>query len=232
VTINGAAAPDPVTGALPSTSDSCLSGNLQYQFCRDGDPLGDGPNPPDADCDDPWDLILRSWTENSVITVAPQATAGYTMEVRCSTATDCKSTELVNIAVTCPNAPNALGLKAMRWIDKDTLEWSGAPLVVDFWISVEFSNSSGLVNYPGTTGTSPGPVASFDFSTLTPSPNTVVAVLVMADLPLNTIPVNFYCNSATWRSGGESEIAEGEERSTDGGPQSPIGRDRGIGSVL
>jgi hypothetical protein len=206
VTINGAAPADPGLGSLPSSADACLSGNLQYRFCRDGDPLGDGPNPANGDCDDPEDLILRSWTENSVITVAPQATAGYTMEVRCSALPSCKSAELVNISVTCPNADNALGLKALRWPDNNTIEWSGAPLVVDVWFSDEYTNSASLAGYSGSRSNNQGPTTSVDATGLNPSANSVIAILVKADGPLNTIPVGYYCNSVTWRSGGTAEI--------------------------
>ena len=224
LTINGAAPPDPVTGALPSTADACLSGNLQYQFCRDGDPLGDGPNDPDGDCDDPWDLVLRGWTENSVITVAPQATVGFTMEVRCSTQRDCRDTAPIQIVVTCPGAANALGLKALRWADKNVLEWSGAPLRVDYWISNAFGNSLELANYPGTTAGSAGLVNSLELGTLFPEAGTVIAVLVKADGDLNTIASGYYCNSVTWRSGAASEIPES------GFPGS-AGRDNSIETV-
>jgi hypothetical protein len=206
VTINGAAPADPGLGSLPSSADACLSGNLQYQYCRDGDPLGDGPNPADGDCDDPWDLILRGWTENSVITVAPQATAGYTMEVRCSTLPSCKSSELVNVSVTCPDSANALGLKAIRWPTKNTIEWSGAPLVVDIWFSAEYSNASSLASYAGNRSNNQGPQTSINAAALTPSPGRVIGVLVKADGNLNTIPNGYFCNSVTWRSGGAAEI--------------------------
>ena len=221
VTINGAAPPDALSGALPSSADSCLSGNLQYQFCRDGDPLGDGPNPGDGDCDDPWDLILRSWTENSVITVAPQATADYTMEVRCSTLTSCAASEQTTISVTCPNSDNALGLKAVRFPNPSTMEWSGAPLDVDVWTSSQYTNSSSLASYTGT----PFFVAnttSVSTAALNPSPNNVIAILVKADGALNTIPsgLGYFCNSVTWRSGGSAEV-----------PESAPGRDASIGAA-
>jgi hypothetical protein len=221
VTINGAQPADPESGSLPSSADSCLSGNLQYQFCRDGDPLGEGPNPGDGDCDDPWDLILRSWTENSVITVAPQATADYTMQVRCSTKTDCAQSHKTTVSVTCPGSDNALGLKAVRFPDKNTLAWSGAPLDVDVWTSSQYTNASSLATYPGT----PFFVANtttVNVGALNPAANNVIAILVKADGALNTTPdgLGYFCNSVTWRSGGAAEV-----------PESAPGRDATIGAA-
>jgi hypothetical protein len=70
------------------------------------------------------------------------------------------------------------------------------------------------------------------------SPGNVIGYLVKADGVLNTIPVDYFCNSVTWRSGGTAEIPEdpevpGGSRSTvDDPPQSPIGRDRSIAFAL
>ena len=137
---------------------------------------------------------------------------------------DCTDTELTAVEVACPGSANALGLKALRWADKESLQWSGAPLVVDYWTSSPFGNAGELANYPGTLSTSAGLVNSLEFSSLSPESGSVVAILVKATGELNTVPTGFYCNSVTWRSGGLSEIPE------TGFPTS-AGRDHSIETV-
>ena len=143
------------------------------------------------------------------------------MEVRCSTLTSCAASEQTTISVTCPNSDNALGLKAVRFPNPSTMEWSGAPLDVDVWTSSQYTNSSSLASYTGT----PFFVAnttSVSTAALNPSPNNVIAILVKADGALNTIPsgLGYFCNSVTWRSGGSAEV-----------PESAPGRDASIGAA-
>jgi hypothetical protein len=224
ISINGAAATDISTGAEPSSSDACLSGNLQFQFCRDGDPLGGGPALPDGDCDDAEDLLIRSWTENALLTVAPQQSATYSMQVRCSTAQGCLDVESVFVDVECPGGQNALGLKEIFWTDKTTVAWQGGALDVDIWQSIDYTNTGSLDNYPGSFTDNQLGVTSFAVPA-DPPLNNVQAILVKSNGPLNTVPVGFFCNSRTWRSGGASEI---NEDGTFSGVSS-LGRDSTLG---
>ena len=127
VSFNAAAPFDPETGAQPSSADACQGGVLQFRYCISGDPDGGGPGEPDADCEDSSvDAILRSWTTNPVFTAAPQSTASFVVEVRCSTAPECLDSEKVEVIVSCPGGVNALGLADIRASDRMTLVWSGS----------------------------------------------------------------------------------------------------------
>jgi len=228
LTLNGAAPIDVATGATPSSADACLSGNLQFQFCRDGDPLGGGPSIPDGDCLDPEDLLIRAWTENAVLTLAPRESAGYTMQVRCSTKQDCIDSEIVEVDVTCPGADNGLGLGSLFAVFDEgdgqlRLGWRGSALDVDVWVSGGYTNTSALANYPGTTSSLSG-VNAVDLDVLAPGPGEAIGVLVKADGSLNTVPVGFFCNSRTWRSGGVSELPESGTSGI-----ASLGRDASIG---
>ena len=72
---------------------------------------------------------------------------------------------------------------------------------------MSLTNSSGLANYPGTTFFLSG-VTSINLDALSPAPGQAIGILVKADGALNTIPLGFFCNSRTWRSGAASEIPE------------------------
>ena len=216
VNFNAAAPLDPETGAQPSSADACQGGVLQFRYCISGDPDGGGPGEPDADCEDPSvDAILRSWTTNPVFTAAPQSTASYVVEVRCSTAPDCLDSEKVEVIVSCPGGVNALGLADMRASDKMTLVWTGS-LDVD-WLRGSFVNSPDIGNYvPDFTDFT----ASTDTIPMTDVPNPGMGhyYLVKADGELNTIPTGYFCNSRTWRSGGASEKAESARDAAFGDP--------------
>ena len=148
------------------------------------------------------------------------------MEVRCSTDHSCGDQETIQVDVACPNAANALGLNSLFAVDDggDKLRWLGSPLDVDVWTSSNFSNSSSLAGYAGTTFFAAA-ANEINLGTLNPGPGQAVGILVKANGALNTLPdgtYGFYCNSRTWRSGAESEIPES-------GYPTSSGRDTAIG---
>lgn len=224
VSFNAAEATDVLQGSMPSTADSCLSGTLQYRFCISGDPDGGGPGVPDGDCGDDADTILRGWTENAQLAVAPQQSAAYVVEVRCSTAPLCADSERIDVNVTCPGSINALGLADLRAASTSQITWAGDPLPVDVWISTDHAGFDGFSGYPGTSS-HPGSVNSISTGG-NPSAGLVRGFLVKADGNLVSSPKNstaYLCNSKTWRSGGSAEIAEND---TESGP----GRDTTLGN--
>jgi hypothetical protein len=196
----------------PSVANACLSGTLQFRFCISGDPDGGGPGLPDADCDDDEDETLRGWTENPTYTDAPQTTAAYVTEVRCSTTQNCLDSQLIEVDVACPgkggSSVNSLGLADIRASEScqgganagDTcvdafdcdsgvcgnaiLTWSGEPLAVDTWTSVQMDNSDDLLGYTGTT-TNSGVLVTSMVMGANPSSGFFKAYLVKANGPTN-----------------------------------------------
>ncbi|GAG03643.1 unnamed protein product, partial [marine sediment metagenome] len=123
-----AAADDPDAGAVPSEADACHDGTLQFRFCFSADP--------DSDCDDPLDEILRGWTENAFLPLAPRVSGNYVVEARCSSDPLCRDARQIRIGVACPGEDaNVLSLVQIRAVDKNTLSWFGDPLDIDVWSS-------------------------------------------------------------------------------------------------
>ena len=88
----------------PSTANTCLQGSLQYQFWIDEDGDSDGtPGEPGVD------TLLRSWTDNPVLVLAPLGTETYVIDVRCSTALSCVGSKNVEVVVNCPSSGNLGG---------------------------------------------------------------------------------------------------------------------------
>jgi hypothetical protein len=200
---------------MPSEADACLSGSLQYQFCIGGDPDGPGSQLPDSDCDDGYDSVLRTWTENPVLTVAPQASNSYVTEVRCSTAPDCLDTHKVDVSVICPGGVNALGLYDVRAVEvvqgSHELRWGGDPLTVDCWESDPLTQigMGAVANYAGSSVTCAN-VTAATIDTGSVNPGQARAYLVKADGPTTgqTLEVGQFCNARTWRSGSVAEVPE------------------------
>jgi hypothetical protein len=71
--------------ATASTSDKCVDGVLQYQFNSGGS-------------------ILRDWSDNAKLVVAPALTTQYDVAVRCGTDTGCVGGASATVPVDCPTS--------------------------------------------------------------------------------------------------------------------------------
>ena len=103
----------------------------------------------------------------------------------------------------CPGSETCTGIQ-------ERLRWLGSGLNVDVWTSSNYTSTTALANYPGTTFFLTG-ANEVNLGALNPGPGQTIAVLVKADGALNTLPdgeYGFFCNSRTWRSGGQFEIPE------------------------
>jgi hypothetical protein len=102
-----ASPPPPLSGpgqivtleASGSSLNACNDGNVQYQFWIDGNLNGV--------VGDAGDTLLRDWTDGSTFLDAPQLTTRYGVRVRCSTATSCSGSAVLNVGVNCPSTGNA-----------------------------------------------------------------------------------------------------------------------------
>jgi hypothetical protein len=218
LTFNAAAADDPMTGATPSFADACQGGILQFQFCASGDPDGGGPGLPDDDCNDAGvDELLRTWTANSELTLAPQLSQSIVVEVRCSTLQSCLGSEKTDVVVSCPGGINANGLLTVAGLDDDglpggskSLAWSGDPLAVHQWTSAPF----GVIGDTAVFSSYTGAVTTLGATTSVPVPQAVAAgsargYLFRATGTKNTdLEGGYFCNSRSYRSGGPNEVPE------------------------
>jgi hypothetical protein len=240
--------------STPSFADACLSGTLQYQFCISADPDGGGGGQPDDDCNDlnpndafADDVILRGWTENPSIAVAPQASGHYVTEVRCSTDTSCIDAHGVDVDVLCPDSANGLPLydvRAERNGGTYLLRWEGPAVAVDTWRSIPLTSSSQLDGTTGPCAIDPSvdpvseayPGSCQNNQVITQRNITADAVApgqfrgylfkLQGDILWKGIP-GFYCNAKTWRSGGAYEV-DFQSIPTEGA--SPVGRDSKLGN--
>jgi hypothetical protein len=85
--------------AAGSLADRCVDGTLQYLYCADANANGT--------CEAAE--VLRSWTDNPSIVLAPTATTDYLVDVRCATAPGCHAYASKRVQVFCPSTGN-LGL--------------------------------------------------------------------------------------------------------------------------
>jgi hypothetical protein len=85
--------------AADSLTGRCVDGVLQYQFCEDLDG--------DEACDD--GEVIRAWTDNPTIVLAPTASTDYLADVRCATDPSCHDVAKKRVQVFCPSTGN-LGL--------------------------------------------------------------------------------------------------------------------------
>jgi hypothetical protein len=84
--------------AKTTTVDRCLNGVVQYQFWIDANG--------NAIVGDAGDVLIRDWTDNSLLVDAPLVTTPYGLKTRCSTDTSCDSatsSTVVIVPVTCPS---------------------------------------------------------------------------------------------------------------------------------
>jgi hypothetical protein len=193
------------TGAEPSWVDVCIDGFREYRKCKSGDPDGSGPELPDADCDDAWDWHIYNWDPRSSTLLGPKVVTTYALEVRCSSAPDCRDGRTFEIYVECPNRnPNTLGLREIRALDRQTLAWQGV-LDID-WIRGSFTTGAEIGDYVEDFTDSTTAVTSIPMDGDPPA-GSGYYYLVKADGP--TFPFQVYnCDTVTWRSGGDAEKNE------------------------
>jgi hypothetical protein len=99
----------PIELNASSSFGTCLDGALQFRFSKD-----DGAT------------VLREYSENPVLLVAPQNDTDYLVEVRCSTDTDCDDSTTVDVNVDCPTTGN-LGEIFPTIIAADKTTWTWTP---------------------------------------------------------------------------------------------------------
>jgi hypothetical protein len=123
--------------AEKSNVDQCMGGVVQYRFWLDSDGNGN--------VNAPVDELLRDWAESHDLNVAPLGTAAFLVEVRCSTAPECRDVATARVAVDCPVGPdglvegssdestflgeNSLGAREVRFGDSGLLFWPTAATV-------------------------------------------------------------------------------------------------------
>jgi hypothetical protein len=211
VTLNFRAPVDPQTGAEPSWVDACIDGGLEFRFCISGDPDGDGPLEPDADCDDPSDgggcaTCVPQWWVGWMLFPSPDVVTTYAVEMRCSSVPGCTDGRTIEIFVECPSgSPNTMGLREIRALDRQTLSWRGV-LDVD-WLRGSFSSSAEIGNYDQDFTDVGSAVTSIPMTGDPPS-GAGYYYLVKADGPVNPFLVDYFCDTVTWRSGGDAESTE------------------------
>jgi len=105
---------EPVTlDASASVADVC-SGPLLYRFWVDGEA--------DGDLDGPWDVVLRDWTDDPALVLAPTYTQRFVVEVQCASRTSCSSQSATVVTVPCPAVPPPF-TKTLLFHDPGVLLW-------------------------------------------------------------------------------------------------------------
>ncbi len=146
--------------ALGSTADRCLDGALLFRFCISAD----------DDCKDQGDAIVRSFTDNPSILVAPSATTHYAVDVRCSSAPTCQSSAGLTVQVLCPGAIQAI--PTVRAPSKLALSW-GQALPFDVARGVLDADRVELQTYTENLYLANQPAAtSYSIAADSPAPNT------------------------------------------------------------
>jgi hypothetical protein len=92
--------------AVGSSADKCSGGTLQYQF-RIGS------------------TVLRGWTDNPILVQAPEGSATYTVDVRCSSLTTCTGSASLPVNVNCPASGNLGGNIAVSASSTAALAFDG-----------------------------------------------------------------------------------------------------------
>jgi hypothetical protein len=148
-----ASPPPPLSGpgqivtlhAEESTLNVCNSGAVQYQFWIDGNLNGI--------VGDAGDALLRDWTDGSTFIDAPQFTTRYGVRVRCSTATSCSGSAVLNVALTCPSTGTAkAAFNQTILVDDAGVSWPTTATVDVVRGNLVALRSSGG-NYTGTVST-------------------------------------------------------------------------------
>jgi hypothetical protein len=99
----------PIEFDASASYGTCLEGTLQFRLSIDGGP------------------VLRGFSDNPIFLEAPQRDTDYRVEVRCSSATDCADSAVVDVDVACPSSGN-LGeiFPVIRAQDEVTWSWTPA----------------------------------------------------------------------------------------------------------
>jgi hypothetical protein len=107
-----------VLDASASSVDRCANGILQFQFWIDGDT--------DGVLGDPDDTLVRDFTDEPVLVVAPMATVDYGVRVRCSTDISCQAGAVTTVTVNCPAeaASSRSFPESIEFANPSTIEWS------------------------------------------------------------------------------------------------------------
>ncbi len=197
--------------ASASSADRCLAGTLQYRFCVSAD----------NDCHDPGDTILRSWSDNPVLVVAPGFDTSYAVEVRCSSLPTCIGRTRIDAVVDSPGSPNRIKFTtpfnpASPTTGENTITWSiavpfafgegeslgsgGGQVLTGDWIKGDFTTPATIGLFveqscDQTTGT------GFDISAFgNPPPNSGFYFLAKRDGIAPMISSPQLINDITWRN--------------------------------
>jgi hypothetical protein len=207
-------------GPEPSWVDVCVDGHREFRACISGDPDGDSSGLPDADCDDLWDSPVcegcpSGWSLESRMLTAADVVTTYAIEVRCSSAPDCRDGRTIEVVVECPfGGTNTFGLRELRALDKQMLTWRG-PLDVD-WLRGSFLAGADIGDYVAdfTDVAARATAIPMDGD---PPAGTGYYFLVKADGSAIASDL-YFCSSKTWRSGGLAETGEPARNNAFGDP--------------
>jgi hypothetical protein len=100
--------------AVGASANRCSDGVLQFRFWEDVSANGVF----NAGVDN----LVRDWSENAVLLVAPTTTTEYAAETRCSTLTTCAATATLTVPVTCPFGTIKLTADP---VNKGKFDWAG-----------------------------------------------------------------------------------------------------------
>jgi len=101
----------PIEIDASASSGTCLSGALQFRFSISGG------------------AVLRDWSENPIYVDAPLGDVDYQVEMRCSSATACATSAIVDVNVNCPSSGllgGTFGQTLQGEADKSTFSWTSS----------------------------------------------------------------------------------------------------------
>ncbi|MCP3981019.1 MAG: S8 family serine peptidase [bacterium] len=165
--------------ASQSLADQCIAGTLQYRFSND------------------VSGVLREYTGDATILVAPTADTVYTVEVRCSSDPLCSGFDDLAVAVDCPTSPKTIG-----FADKNSFTWEVGNVAQDA-VFVQGEGRAEIAARAPSIVATPTPTSSagaHDVSGSTPAPYELEWWLI------RTAGDPTPCN-VTWSSGGAGEQA-------------------------
>ncbi|MCP3981018.1 MAG: S8 family serine peptidase [bacterium] len=165
--------------AAGSFVDQCISGVLQYRFSSD------------------IEGVLREYSGDPTILVAPTADTVYTVEVRCSSDALCSGFDNLAVAVDCPTSSKTIG-----FADKNSFIWEVGNVAQDA-VFVQGEGRAEIAARAPSIVSTPTPTSSagaHDVSGSTPAPYELEWWLI------RTAGDPTPCN-VTWSSGGAGEQA-------------------------
>jgi hypothetical protein len=173
----------PIEIDASSSTGTCLSGVLQFRYLADGDEV-------------------RAWSDDPVYLSAPVSDTDYTVQVRCSEDTACQVSELVAIAVACPETGNehfnALAGQ-IKAASKTVWSWTGGALTYE-----TFAGDLSEVDNYDTLGAGSFPAGIVDSglgssTTVVFSPSLNAGIFVVTHIP-------GFCNEDSYTGGGVGEL--------------------------